>query len=81
MQYDEQKIAITRDDDNTVVIHFDDFQKLFYVAYAITIYKSQGSTLDYLYKIHGFHHPLFDDEFKYMSLSRSAMIENIDIII
>jgi len=53
---------------------------LFYVAYAITIYKSQGSTFDYPYTIHEYGHPMFDDRLKYVSLSRATSIEHINII-
>ncbi len=81
IKYEKQIIIISDDDDKVVDIHFDDFQKLFYVAYAITIYKSQGSTFDYEYSIHEFNHPLFDNRLKYVSLSRATLIENINIII
>ena len=57
------------------------FQKLFYPAYAITIFKSQGSTFDFEYTIHEFNHPLFDNRLRYVSLSRSVDIEHINIII
>ena len=71
-------------------IPFDKFQHLFYVAYAITIYKSQGSTFDfyknsqgikveYNYTIHEFNHPMFNERSKYVSLSRITKIENIHI--
>ena len=73
-------------------IPFDKFQHLFYVAYAITMYKSQGSTfdfyknslgvkVDYEYTIHEFTHPRFDERLKYVSLSRSSSLKNINIII
>lgn len=82
IEYDKQQIIISNDDEKKIVeIHFDDFQKLFYVAYAITIYKSQGSTFDYPYTIHEFNHPLFDNRLKYVSLSRATLIDNINSII
>ena len=81
IQHEKETIIITDGDEKIIHIHFDSFQKMFYVAYAITIYKSQGSTFDYPYTIHEFNHPLFDDRLKYVSLSRPTMIENINIII
>ena len=36
IQYEKQNIIISDGDDKVIDIHFDDFQKLFYVAYAIT---------------------------------------------
>ncbi len=46
-----RKIEIT-DGSKTIEIDIDKFQYLFYVAYAITIHKSQGSTFDFKYSIH-----------------------------
>jgi len=42
-------------------IPVDKFQNLFYIAYAITIYKSQGSTFDFKFTVHEFNHPRFDN--------------------
>jgi ATP-dependent exoDNAse (exonuclease V) alpha subunit len=81
IQYDKKNIVIIDDDDVRNNIPFDKFQNLFYVAYAITIYKSQGSTFDSPYTIHEFNHPLFDDRLKYVSLSRSVDKDYINIII
>ena len=58
IQYDKNNIVII-DDDVMNNMPFDKFQNLFYVAYAITIYKSQGSTFDYPYTIHEFKHLFF----------------------
>ena len=45
------EIEIT-DGSKTIEINIHNFQFLFYVAYAITIHKSQGSTFDFEYSIH-----------------------------
>ena len=74
-------IVIIDDENTRYNINIKDFQSLFYVAYAITIYKSQGSTFDFEYTIHEFNHPRFDNRLKYVSLSRSVDIKNINIII
>ncbi len=80
INFDKNIIVIT-DDDKTIDIPFDMFQKLFYPAYAITIFKSQGSTFDYPYTIHEWNHPLFDNRLKYVSASRATDINNINVII
>ncbi len=54
------------------------FQKLFYVAYCITVYKSQGSTFNFAYTVH--EYAKFDNRLKYVALSRSTDIKNINII-
>ena len=56
------------------------FQRLFYVAYCITIHKSQGATFDHAYTIHDWSHPQFDNRLKYVALSRTTKLENINII-
>ena len=68
---------IAYDDDQEIEIPTDKFQRLFYIAFCITVYKSQGSTFDYPYSIHEFEH--FDNRLKYVSLSRSSNIKHINI--
>ena len=81
IQYNNKIIVIVDDDDDVMnKIPFDKFQHLFYVAYAITIYKSKGSTFDFPYTVHEYGHPMYDDRLKYVSLSRSTSIERINII-
>ena len=72
--------AFVDDENNIVNIPFQMFQWLFYVSYAIAIYKSQGSTFDFGYTIHEYDHPMFDNRLKYVALSRSTSIQNINII-
>ena len=54
-----------------------DFQHYFYVAYAITIHKSQGSTFDFSYTIHEWDK--LDNKLKYVALSRATDKEYINI--
>jgi hypothetical protein len=61
-----------------IKIDMKDFQKLFYVAYAITCHKSQGATFNHQYTIHEFN--LFDNALKYVALSRSTKKAFINIM-
>jgi hypothetical protein len=54
------------------------FQKLFYVAYAITTHKSQGETFNEPYTIHEFKR--MDERLRYVALTRATSINNINII-
>ena len=56
----------------------DTFQKFFYVAYCITTHKSQGSTYNFPYTIHEWD--IMDNTLKYVALSRSTNVDNINII-
>ena len=67
------------DEDKVINIPFDMFTRLFYPAYAITIYKSQGSTFDYPFSVHEWDHPLFNDRLRYVALSRAVSKDNINI--
>ena len=76
----ENIIIISDMDEGKVIdIPFDLFQRLFYPAYAITIYKSQGSTFDNEYTVHEWDHGLFNDRLKYVALSRATNLKNIYI--
>jgi len=80
IHFSQETITVCDDDDKVVEVPFDKFQRLFYPAYAITIYKSQGSTFDHPYTIHEYNHPRFDNRLKYVCLSRATNIENINIL-
>ena len=69
---------IVYDEEQEITIPIKQFQRLFYVAYCITVYKSQGSTFDYGYSIHEFNK--FDERLKYVALSRSSNIKHINIV-
>lgn len=60
IQFEKENMVISDGYDKTVDIPFDTFQKLFYVANATTIYKSQGSTFSHECSIHKLEHPIFD---------------------
>ncbi len=73
----KDKIEIT-DGSKTIETDIDKFQYLFYVAYAITIHKSQGSTFNFKYSIHEWEK--LDDTLKYVALSRSTKKNLTNII-
>jgi len=58
-------------------IKFEEFQKMFYIAFCITVHKSQGSTFNHPYTIHQFE--LFDERLKHVALSRSTNKDLINI--
>jgi len=59
-------------------ININDFQKYFFVAYAITIHKSQGDTIKRPFTIHEWEK--LDNRLKYVALSRATTCEHINII-
>ena len=68
-------------DDETkeqITIYINEFQKLFYIAYAITCHKSQGCTFNFNYSIHEWD--LFSPQMKYVALSRATNIKYINIM-
>ena len=76
----EELLEMTEEGGDRVLhIPFDDFQKLFYVAWCITLHKSQGCTFDHEYTIHEMDHPRFDARAKYVALSRSTTLEYIKV--
>ena len=71
---EDEEGAIIRE----IEIPVKEFQRIFYVAYCITTHRSQGSTFRHEYSIHEFD--LFDHRLKYVALSRSSCINNINIV-
>ena len=63
-------MIIISDDEKEFDILINEFQKLFYLAFCITVHKSQGSTFNHSYTIHEFEN--FDERLKYLALSRST---------
>ena len=80
IQHSKGNILITDDCGETKGIPMYLFQKLFYVAYCITIHRCQGATYDHAYTIHEWDHPKFDNRLKYVALSRTTKLEHINII-
>ena len=82
IQHSKQNILIVDEDDKNRILNipFNMFQQLFYVAYCITIHKSQGTTFDFPYTIHDWDHPMFDHRLKYVALSRTTQLDNINVV-
>ena len=78
IQHSKQNILIEDDAGNTKDIQFNDFQKLFYVAYCITIHKCQGESYDHDYTIHEWSK--LDSRLKYVALSRTKQLEYINVL-
>ena len=74
----KQEDIIIYDEEKEITIPIKSFQRLFNIAYCITVYKSQGSTFDHSYTIHEFDR--FDERLKYVALSRSSNIKHINIV-
>ena len=76
---DNQQVIIQSDaTQKEIKINLNDFQKLFYVAFCITVHKSQGATFNHPYTIHQWN--LFDKRLKYVALSRATKKEYINIV-
>ena len=70
------KIIIVTDGTRDIDIDIDDFQRLFYIAFAITTYKSQGQTFNKPYLIHEWSR--YSSKMKYVALSRSTSKELVN---
>jgi ATP-dependent exoDNAse (exonuclease V) alpha subunit len=73
-----QETVTVTNEYHEVDIPLKEFQKLFYVAYAITIRKSQGQTYNKPYTIHEWDK--LDRRLRYVALSRATHKELINII-
>ena len=56
-----------------LLININIFQEYFYVAYCITIHKSQGSTFNFPYTIHVFNR--LDKRLKYVAIRATDIKE------
>jgi ATP-dependent exoDNAse (exonuclease V) alpha subunit len=81
IQHSKSNILIVDEEDEARMfnIPFNLFQKMFYVGYCITIHRSQGQTFDFPYTIHEWDHPRFDSRLKYVALSRTTNLDNINV--
>ena len=78
-QIDLEKSVITlKNGERIIEIPVDQFQRFFYVAYAMTVCKSQGSTFQHQYTIHEWER--YTNRLKYVSLSRASGKELINIV-
>ena len=63
----------------TETIPIDLVTTLFHPAYCISLYKSQGMTFDFPYTIYEWN--LLNERQKYVALSRSTSVKNINIVL
>ena len=78
-QIDLEKSVITlKNGERIIEIPVDQFQRFFYVAYAMTVCKSQGSTFQHSYTIHEWER--YTNRLKYVSLSRASSRELINVV-
>ena len=71
-------VILIEDEGRLQTIPYDDFSKLFYIAFCITVHKSQVATFNKQYSIHEFNR--FDNRLKYVSMSRATNKSLINII-
>jgi ATP-dependent exoDNAse (exonuclease V) alpha subunit len=76
VNFSNSTIELT-DEGEDLIINFDEFSRLFYVAYCLTIHKCQGCTFKEKYCIHEFDK--LDKRLRYVALSRSSDIKHINI--
>ena len=67
-----------KNDEKELKIEMDKFQEFFYVAYCITIHKSQGASFNFPYTIHEFNR--LNKKLRYVSLTRATDKNFINII-
>jgi len=74
-----KEITVKMDDlADVLLIKFDEFNLLFYVAYCLTIFKCQGETYNHNYTIHQWS--MLNSREKYVALSRGTKKRFINII-
>ena len=73
-----KEIIIVEDEGKLQEIPFEEFSTMFYIAFCITVHKSQGATYDKPYSIHEFNR--FDNRLKYVALSRATNKNLINIV-
>jgi hypothetical protein len=78
---DSHTIYFSNDMKKGLTIPIDQFQRTFFVAYAMTIHKSQGATFTKPYTIHEWNHPRMDKRLKYVALSRATSKDLINIMV
>ena len=76
VDFSNEAIELT-DEGDDVTIDFNELQRLFYVAYCLTIHKCQGCSFREKYCIHEFEK--LNNRLRYVALSRSSDIKHINI--
>ena len=71
----EGSVSLKAEEDLFVDIELNEFQKLFCVAFCITVDKSQGSTYDIPYVIHEWEK--MNKNRRYTAVTRSTKLENL----
>ena len=71
-------ITTTDDSDKIVEINSEMFQILFYIAFCVTVHKSQGPTFKHSYTVDEFDK--FGNKLKYVTRSRESYVDKINII-
>jgi ATP-dependent exoDNAse (exonuclease V) alpha subunit len=74
----DDSVYIQDESKTKILIPIHDFQRMFYVAYAITIHKCQGETYNEPYTIHEWER--LNKRLKYVALSRATSKDLINII-
>ena len=62
-----------------IKINTADFHKYLYLGFCITVHSSQGETYSEPYTIHDWRHPRFCEKARYVAMSRSTDIANIQV--
>jgi len=79
VKFTEKKIFVKIEGvDNEIELDHIEFGKSFYCAFAITVHKSQGITIEEDYTIYDWGR--MDNRLKYVALSRAVSHKNINII-
>ena len=73
----KEHIIVTSEDKTIEILH-QDFQKLFFVAFCITIHSSQGCTFNEPYTIYEWDR--LGERLKYVALSRSSNLGFINVV-
>jgi hypothetical protein len=74
----EKQEILVKNESKEMTVSFADFRKQFMVAFCITVHKSQGQTYNERYCIHEYER--FDRRLKYVAISRTTALDNINII-
>ena len=73
----DDNIHISSEFKDDIIIHKDEFQETFYLAYSITIHSSQGETFNESYTMYDWN--LIDERLRYVAETRASDISYINI--